>query len=36
LHFDAPPSGFPEPVTILLRPAGGDVHINCPESGKRG
>ncbi|MFC0693349.1 STN domain-containing protein [Paraburkholderia humisilvae] len=32
----APPPGLPEPVTILLRPSGNGVHINCPPLGKRG
>ncbi len=25
-----PPAGFPEPVTILLRPSGNGVHVRCP------
>jgi hypothetical protein len=37
LKFDsAPPPGLPEPVTILLRPSGNGVHINCPPAQKRG
>lgn len=32
----APPSGLPEPITILLRPAGNGVHINCPQADERG
>jgi hypothetical protein len=37
LKFDAaPPPGLPEPVTILLRPSGNGVHINCPPAEKRG
>lgn len=31
----APPAGLPEPITILLRPAGGGVHIRCPQPGGR-
>ncbi|RKP52483.1 TonB C-terminal domain-containing protein [Trinickia fusca] len=31
----APPPGLPEPVTILLRPAGNGVHIRCSQSGER-
>ncbi|MGK8779932.1 hypothetical protein ACRS8P_34115 [Burkholderia cenocepacia] len=31
LTLDAPPpAGFPEPVTILLRPAGNGIHADCP------
>jgi hypothetical protein len=37
LKFDAaPPAGLPEPVTILLRPSGNGVHVNCPPTEKRG
>ncbi|CAB3748184.1 secretin and TonB N-terminal domain-containing protein [Paraburkholderia solisilvae] len=36
LRLDAPPPGLPEPVTILLRPSGNGVHINCPPTEKRG
>ena len=37
LRFDdPPPPGLAEPVTILLRPAGNGVHINCPQTDKRG
>ncbi|WP_244108346.1 secretin and TonB N-terminal domain-containing protein [Burkholderia anthina] len=25
-----PPAGFPQPVTILLRPAGNGIHADCP------
>jgi hypothetical protein len=32
----APPAGLPGPVTILLRPSGNGVHINCPPAEKRG
>ncbi|KLU24864.1 secretin and TonB N terminus short domain protein [Caballeronia mineralivorans PML1(12)] len=32
----APPAGLAEPVTILLRPTGNGVHINCPQSDKQG
>ncbi len=32
----APPAGLPEPVTILLRPLSGDVHILCPQPDGRG
>ncbi|WP_205172927.1 TonB C-terminal domain-containing protein, partial [Burkholderia sp. LMG 13014] len=27
---DAPPADLPQPVTILLRPAGNGVHFRCP------
>jgi hypothetical protein len=37
LRFDsAPPPGLPEPVTILLRPTGNGVHIDCPPTDERG
>ncbi|WP_434115639.1 TonB C-terminal domain-containing protein [Paraburkholderia caffeinilytica] len=37
LRFDSPPPrGLPEPVTILLRPVGKGVHIDCSQSGERG
>jgi hypothetical protein len=32
----APPAGLPEPVTILLRPVSGGVHINCPQPDGQG
>jgi hypothetical protein len=32
----APPPGLPEPVTILLRPTGNGVHVNCPQSDQQG
>jgi hypothetical protein len=32
----APPAGLPEPVTILLRPLSGNVHIVCPQTDGRG
>lgn len=37
LQFDSPPpSGLPEPVTIMLRPVGNGVHIDCPQPDERG
>jgi len=36
LKLDAPPDDLPEPVTILLRPAGNGVHISCPQPGGQG
>jgi hypothetical protein len=32
----APPVGLPEPVTIMLRPTGNGVHVNCPQSDTQG
>jgi hypothetical protein len=32
----APPAALPEPVTILLRPTGNGVHVNCPQSDQQG
>ncbi|WP_326489756.1 secretin and TonB N-terminal domain-containing protein [Paraburkholderia sp. ZP32-5] len=36
LKLDAPPGDLPEPVTILLRPTGNGVHIQCPQPGGQG
>jgi hypothetical protein len=36
LKLDSPPGDLPEPVTILLRPAGNGVHILCPQPGGQG
>jgi len=36
LKLDSPPGDLPEPVTILLRPAGNGVHIHCPQPGGQG
>ncbi|KVH48780.1 TonB C-terminal domain-containing protein [Burkholderia diffusa] len=33
---DAPPADLPQPVTILLRPAGSGVHFRCPPTASRG
>ncbi|AJY42348.1 TonB C-terminal domain-containing protein [Burkholderia humptydooensis] len=31
---DAPPADLPQPVTILLRPAGNGVHARCPQAAR--
>ncbi|WP_323120573.1 TonB C-terminal domain-containing protein [Burkholderia alba] len=37
LRLDAaPPPGLPQPVTILLRPVGPGVHLDCPQADERG
>jgi hypothetical protein len=32
----APPAALPEPITILLRPTGNGVHVNCPPPDEQG